>query len=82
MKQQQNIYGLMAEFATPEQLLEAAQHTHDAGYTRIDAFAPFPIEGLAASGGFSRHAPAAGSVARRESWAEFPASGCSITPRP
>jgi hypothetical protein len=52
MKQQPNIYGLMAEFATPEQLLEAAQHTHDAGYTRIDAFAPYPIEGLAHAVGF------------------------------
>ncbi len=46
------IYGLMAEFATPEQLLEAAHHTHDAGYTRIDAFSPFPIEGLADAVGF------------------------------
>jgi hypothetical protein len=46
MKQRETIYGLMAEFATPEQLLEAARHTHDAGYRRIDAFAPFPIPGL------------------------------------
>jgi len=44
----------MAEFATPEQLLEAARQTHDAGYTRIDAFAPFPIEGLAHAVGFHR----------------------------
>ena len=54
MKEQHIIYGLMAEFATPEQLLEAAQHTHDAGYRRIDAFAPFPIEGLAHAVGFHR----------------------------
>jgi hypothetical protein len=54
MKQEQIIYGLMAEFSTPEQLLEAAQHTHDAGYRRIDAFAPFPIEGLAHAVGFHR----------------------------
>jgi hypothetical protein len=54
MKQQETIYGLMAEFATPEQLLEAARHTHDAGYRRIDAFAPFPIEGLAHAVGFHR----------------------------
>jgi hypothetical protein len=54
MKQQEVIYGLMAEFATPEQLLEAANHTHDAGYRNIDAFAPFPIEGLAHAVGFKR----------------------------
>ena len=54
MKQQETIYGLMAEFATPEQLLEAARHTHDAGYRNIDAFAPFPIEGLAHAIGFHR----------------------------
>jgi hypothetical protein len=52
MKQRETIYGLMAEFATPEQLLEAAHRTHEAGYRRIDAFAPFPIEGLAHAVGF------------------------------
>jgi hypothetical protein len=66
MKQQPNIYGLMAEFATPEQLLEAAQHTHDAGYTRIDAFAPYPIEGLAHAVGFhGTRLPLVGHSGRR-----------------
>jgi hypothetical protein len=54
MKQQETIYGLMAEFATPEQLLEAAHQTHSAGYRRIDAFAPYPIEGLGHAVGFER----------------------------
>jgi hypothetical protein len=41
------IYGLLAEFETPEQLLAAAHRTHDAGYKSIDAFTPMPVEGMA-----------------------------------
>jgi len=48
------VYGLMAEFKSPEELLEAAQKTSDAGYRRIDAFTPLPIEGLADAVGFHR----------------------------
>jgi len=46
------IYGLLAEFETPDELLKAAQRTHDAGYKKIDAFSPLPIEGLAEAVGF------------------------------
>jgi hypothetical protein len=46
------IYGLMAEFETPEKILEAALRTHAAGYRRIDAFSPIPVEGLAEAVGF------------------------------
>ena len=48
------IYGLMAEFTTPQQLLEAAHRTHGAGYRRIDAYSPFPIAGLVEAVGFQR----------------------------
>ena len=39
-------YGLVAEFATPEQLLAAASEARRAGYRALEAFSPFPVEGL------------------------------------
>lgn len=38
------IYGLMAEFETPEQLVHATEAAQAAGYRRMDAYTPFPIE--------------------------------------
>ena len=40
------LYGLMAEFATPQDLVSAAEQARAAGYRRLDAYAPFPIETL------------------------------------
>lgn len=40
-------YGLLAEFESPEALTAAAKKAREAGYRRLDAFTPFPIEGLA-----------------------------------
>jgi ActD protein len=41
------LYGLVAEFATPEALLEATRRAHSAGYRRMEAYTPFPVHGLA-----------------------------------
>ena len=41
-----HLYGVMGEFASPEELIHAAKSVREAGYRRIDAYAPFPIEGL------------------------------------
>jgi hypothetical protein len=41
-----NIYGLMAEFDTPSQLVAAAHQVRRAGYTRTDAFSPFPLHDI------------------------------------
>jgi hypothetical protein len=39
-------YGVLAEFDSPEMLKAAARKARDAGYRRLDAFTPFPVEGL------------------------------------
>ena len=41
------VYGLMAEFLTPEELLSAARKTAEAGYKKVDAYSPFPVHGVA-----------------------------------
>ncbi len=46
------IYGMMAEFDSATALVEAARSTSHAGYKKIDAYSPFPIEGLAEEIGF------------------------------
>jgi len=48
-------YGLMAEFDSAQELMDAAHKTHAAGYQRIDAYSPFPIEGLAEAIGFHKN---------------------------
>ena len=41
------VYGLIVEFLEPEQLLVAARKVSEAGYTKVDAYSPFPIHGVA-----------------------------------
>lgn len=40
------VYGLMAEFNTPGDLLRAAEKIRASGYRNWDCFTPFPIHGL------------------------------------
>jgi len=46
------LYGLMAEFAEHEELVKAAKRAYAAGYREMDAYSPFPVEGLAEALGF------------------------------
>ena len=46
------LYGLMAEFADPSDLVAAARAAHEAGYRRLDAYSPFPIEEVSEAIGF------------------------------
>jgi len=49
-----DLYGLLGEFDSPDELMEAAERVRKAGYRRIDAFAPFPVEGLSQALGLGR----------------------------
>jgi hypothetical protein len=40
------LYGMMAEFETPRDLLHAAEKVRDAGYRWWDCHTPFPVHGL------------------------------------
>jgi hypothetical protein len=42
----QPVYGLMAEFDDPTTLVAATRRTREAGYRKMDAYSPFPIEEL------------------------------------
>ncbi len=48
MKAQESseLYGVMAEFATPETLLHAIRASREAGFREIEAYTPYPIEGV------------------------------------
>lgn len=51
---EKELYGLLAEFENPDDLLAAAHHTTEAGYRNIDAYTPFPIEELPEAVGFEK----------------------------
>jgi hypothetical protein len=49
-----SLYGLLAEFDNPEEIVEAADAARAAGYRKLDAYTPFPVEGLPEAIGFRR----------------------------
>jgi hypothetical protein len=53
------LYGVMAEFDSAEKLLAATRRASEEGYRRMDAFSPFPVEGLAEALHFHRPGVAA-----------------------
>lgn len=48
------LYGVMAEFDTPEQVVKAARAVREAGYKKIDAYTPFPIHEMDAALGIKK----------------------------
>lgn len=48
------LYGVMAEFENPDDILKAAEKAHEMGYRKMDAYTPFPVEHLSETLGFRR----------------------------
>ena len=51
---EKRLYGLMAEFDTAAELVDAARAVRDAGFKRTDAFSPFPIHEMDEALGIKR----------------------------
>jgi hypothetical protein len=47
-------YGLLAEFETAAVLVEAMSRTRAAGYTKLEAYTPYPVDELSAADGSQR----------------------------
>lgn len=43
------LHGLVVEFEKPEDVLQATRRAWEAGYREMDAYTPYPVEGLAAA---------------------------------
>lgn len=54
IERRSHLYGLMAEFDAAEQLIAAAERCRAEGYRYVNAYTPFPVEGLAEALGFRR----------------------------
>jgi hypothetical protein len=54
MRGRGGLFGVLAEFERKEDLLAAARKVHAEGYRKVEAYAPFPVEGLAEALGMDR----------------------------
>jgi hypothetical protein len=55
MDPRSKIYGVMGEFESAKELIRAAAKTREAGYKKMDAYAPYPVEGLSEALGLRRN---------------------------
>jgi hypothetical protein len=49
------IHGALVEFDTPEDLIVACEQAYAAGFRKMDAYAPMPVDGLAEAIGFKKN---------------------------
>ena len=48
------LFGVLARFHGPAELLVAAGRLHDLGYRQLDAYSPFPVHGMDKALGLGR----------------------------
>ncbi len=53
-REQGRLYGVLAEYDTPGELVDAARKVRDAGYTEFDCYSPFPVHGIDEAMGIKR----------------------------
>ncbi|MFA6241345.1 MAG: DUF3341 domain-containing protein [Candidatus Hydrogenedentales bacterium] len=49
------VFGVIAEFDDPDDVVKAAQRAYDHGYRKMDAYTPFPVHGLAEAVGYRKN---------------------------
>jgi hypothetical protein len=54
MRTKSLLYGFLAEFESPEALKEGVRAARQQGFRKLDAYTPFPVEGLAEEIGVGR----------------------------
>src|ERR1700674_1445747 len=55
MLHRSHLYGVMGEFGDPQELIHAVEKIRQAGYRRVNAYSPFPVEGLSEALGLKRN---------------------------
>lgn len=54
-KKEPGIYGVLAEFDNPTEIVAAAHRAYEEGYRKMDAYTPYPIEELSEAIGFHKN---------------------------
>jgi len=54
MSEEKKLYGMLAQFGTPEALMAAVEKARAGGYCKMEAYSPYPIHGLSEALGFRR----------------------------
>jgi hypothetical protein len=80
MTPREGIYGLLAEFNTPAELVRATEQAHRAGFRRMECYTPYPVEEAAVALRF--HKTSVPLVCLMETWITLWSYPMNIAGRP